>query len=128
MGEMDMGGGNMYQMYGKGQPFGGMFNRPPEMANMPPFWLPYIYVKDVKKAVDIATKGGAFVQRPPMEVPGGGMIAIIGDPQGAAIALHSSAATAAATPPAAKKGSRSKKVSTSKKRPAAKKSRTAAKR
>ena len=120
-GEMDMGGGNKYLMYGKGQPFGGMFNRPAEMANMPPFWLPYIYVKDVKKAVDMATKAGAFVQRPPMEVPGGGMIAIIGDPQGAGIALHSSTATATAARPAAKKST------TSKKRPAAKKSRAGAK-
>jgi len=122
-GEMDMGGGNMYLMYGKGQPFGGMFNRMPEMANMPPFWLPYIYVKDVKKAVDMATKSGAFVQRPPMEVPGGGMIAIIGDPQGAGIALHSSTAkaTSTSTRPAAKK------ASTAKKRPAAKKSRAGAK-
>jgi predicted enzyme related to lactoylglutathione lyase len=119
--EMDMGGGNMYAMWGKGKMFGGMFNRPPEMANMPPFWLPYIYVKDVKKAVDMAAKAGAFVQRPPMEVPGGGTIAIIGDPQGAAIALHSSAATATTARPAAKKRPAAAK------KPAAKKSRAGAK-
>lgn len=108
-GEMDMGGGNSYLMYGKGQPFGGIFNRHGDMANMRPFWLVYIYVKDVKKAVDIATKNGAFVQRPPMEVPGGGTIAILGDPQGAAFALHSSTATTAAPKSGAKKStSRSK--------------------
>jgi predicted enzyme related to lactoylglutathione lyase len=96
-GEMDMGGGNMYAMWGKGRMFGGMFNRPPEMSSMPPFWLVYIHVKDVGKAVDIATKAGAFVQRPRMDIPGG-TIAILGDPQGAGFALHDlSAGTATAT-------------------------------
>jgi predicted enzyme related to lactoylglutathione lyase len=100
-GEMDMGGGSMYLMYGLGgTPFGGIFTRPPEMAGMNPFWLVYIHVKDVKKAVEMATRAGAFVQRPPMEIPGGGQIAIMGDPQGAAFAVH--AAPAAAPKPAAK--------------------------
>ncbi len=93
-GEMDMGGGNMYFMFGKGRMFGGMFNRPKEMASMPPFWLLYIHVKDVPTAVDIATKAGAFVQRPPMEIPGG-VIAIMGDPQGAGFAVHHASAPAA---------------------------------
>jgi hypothetical protein len=128
-GEMDMGPGNKYLMYGKGQPFGGIFNRHGDMANMRPFWLVYIFVKDVKKAVDVATKNGAFVQRPPMEVPGGGTIAILGDPQGAAFALHSS--QTAASKPAAKKSSGTKTRSAVKKsarpakRSAAKKSRGA---
>jgi len=101
-GEMDMGGGNMYSMYGKGgKPYGGIFNRHGDMMSMRPFWLVYIFVKDVKKAVDTAVKGGAMVQRPPMEIPGGGTIAILGDPQGAAFALH---ADTAAAKPAAKKG------------------------
>jgi predicted enzyme related to lactoylglutathione lyase len=130
---MDMGGGNQYSMYGKGQPFGGMFNRHGDMANMHPFWLVYIYVKDVKKAVDVATKNGAFVQRPPMEVPGGGTIAILGDPQGAAFAVHSSRAEAGggargagkkragAKKAASKKKSTAKKGTAMKKRPATKK-------
>ena len=102
-GEMDMGGGSMYFMFGmKGKPFGGMFNRPPEMAGMSPFWMLYVHVKDVKKAVETATKAGAFVQRPPMEVPGG-MIAILGDPQGAGFAVHAGGAAAAAKPKAASK-------------------------
>jgi predicted enzyme related to lactoylglutathione lyase len=101
-GEMDMGGGNKYFMYGKGKPFGGIFNRPPEMASMPPFWMVYVHVKDVQKAVDTATKAGGFVKQPPMEVPGG-VIAILGDPQGAGFAVH--AATAPASRPAATKAS-----------------------
>jgi uncharacterized protein len=102
-GEMDMGDGNMYFMYGlKGKMFGGMFNRPPEMSGMSPFWLMYVHVKDIKKAVDAATRAGAFVKQPPMEVPGG-MIAILGDPQGAAFAFHQATEQAAdTTRPAAK--------------------------
>jgi predicted enzyme related to lactoylglutathione lyase len=135
-GEMDMGGGNTYLMYGKGKPFGGIFTRPPEMASMRPFWLSYIHVKDVKKAVDTATKAGAFVQRPPMPIPGG-MIAILGDPQGAAFAVVDasapSTATQSTTRPArksaskpraktgAKKKAASKTKATKKRRPAGKK-------
>jgi predicted enzyme related to lactoylglutathione lyase len=126
-GEMDMGGGNAYFMYGKGQPFGGIFNRHGDMLNMRPFWLVYIYVKDVRKAVDIATRNGAFVQRAPMEVPGGGTIAILGDPQGAAFALHASTATSSASSakksarPAAKKRTATKKQGAAKKAGAVKK-------
>lgn len=120
-GEMDMGGGSMYYMYGtKGKMFGGIFNRPPEMAAMPPFWLVYIHVKDVKKAVETATRAGAFVKQPPMEVPGG-MVAILGDPQGAAFAVHAmmqpAAAPKAASSTAAKPASRPKAKAASKSRP-----------
>lgn len=94
-GEMDMGGGNMYQMYGKGQPFGGMFTRFGDMAEMHPFWLVYIHVPDAQKAFDKAVKAGAMVQRPPMPIPGG-TVAILGDPQGAAFALYSATPAAAA--------------------------------
>ena len=120
-GEMDMGGGNMYFMYGmKGKPFGGIFTRPPEMAGMPPFWMVYVHVKDVKKAVETATKSGGFVKQPPMEVPGG-MIAILGDPQGAGFAVHAAAAEAA-KPAAAKatKAAPRPKAKAAKSRPKAK--------
>jgi predicted enzyme related to lactoylglutathione lyase len=93
-GEMDMGPGGMYFMFGrKGTPYGGMFNRPPEMSGMPPFWMLYVNVKDVHKAVATATKAGAFVKQPPMEIPGG-MIAVLGDPQGAGFAVHAVGAAA----------------------------------
>ncbi len=105
MGQMDMGGGSMYLMYGKnGTMYGGMFTRPPEMASMDPFWLVYVNVKDVQKAVDAATRSGGSVQRPPMEVPGGGRIAILGDPQGVGFAVHSVAAAGAKPAPARKSG------------------------
>lgn len=123
-GEMDMGGGSMYFMYGmKGKMYGGIFTRPPEMAGMAPFWLTYVHVKDVKKAVDTATKAGAFVKQPPMEVPGG-LIAILGDPQGAAFAVHQATAVAAPRPAASKTSktaARRKTKTAAKKRPAGRK-------
>jgi predicted enzyme related to lactoylglutathione lyase len=100
-GEMDMGGGQSYFMYGKGdKAYGGMFNRFGDMASMNPFWLVYIHVKDVGTAVTAATKAGGVVQRPQMDIPGGA-IAILGDPQGAGFALHHVSAPAAATETAA---------------------------
>jgi predicted enzyme related to lactoylglutathione lyase len=105
-GEMDMGDGNMYLMYGKGNKmYGGIFNRPPEMAAMRPFWLCYIHVRDVNKAVETATRAGARLQRGPMDVPGGA-IAILGDPQGAAFAVHQATAAVAAPKAAARKSSK----------------------
>jgi predicted enzyme related to lactoylglutathione lyase len=98
--EMDMGPGGMYFMYGKGgKMYGGMYNRPPEMSGMPPFWLVYAHVKDVEKAVEAAKRAGGSVKQPPMDVPGG-RIAVLGDPQGAGFAVHAVAAAVAA--PAAK--------------------------
>jgi uncharacterized protein len=100
LGEMDMGNGQMYYMFGRGpKMFGGMFTTPSEMAGMHPFWLCYIYVKDVARAVTIATKAGATVVRPQMDIPGGS-IAILADPQGAGIAVHQQSAAPAAPEPA----------------------------
>lgn len=111
---MDMGGGNMYQMYGQGEAaYGGMFNKMPGMESMNPFWLVYIHVDDVGKAVEIAKKNGAFVQRERLEIPGG-TIAILGDPQGAGYALHDTKSMpSAAAVTAAKAGAAVKKAASS---------------
>ena len=88
--EVDMGPLGMYFEYGmKGKMFGGMYNRPPEMGGMHPFWLPYFHVKDVETSTAAAKKAGGVVQNGPMEVPGGSWIVVMGDPQGAAFAMHS---------------------------------------
>ena len=109
-GEMDMGGGQNYFMYGKGgTAYGGMFNRFGDMTSMNPFWLVYIHVKDVGTAVTAATKGGGVVHRPQMDIPGGS-IAILGDPQGAGFALHHVSAPSPATKPAAKVAKKAAKV------------------
>jgi predicted enzyme related to lactoylglutathione lyase len=109
-GEFDMGpqggsgpDGNIYQMYGMGgKMFGGMYNRSTNMANMPPYWLCYINVKDVNRAVETAKKGGAKLLTGPMQVPGGSWVAILQDPQGAAFAVHGGASSARTAAPAGK--------------------------
>ena len=109
-GEMDMGGGQNYFMFGKGDTaYGGMFNRFGDMETMNPFWLVYIHVKDVGTAVTASTKGGGMVHRPQMDIPGGS-IAILGDPQGAGFAVHHASAPAAAAKPAATRAKKAAKV------------------
>jgi predicted enzyme related to lactoylglutathione lyase len=131
-GEMDMGGGNMYFMFGKGDKmYGGMFDITPDMAGMHPFWLNYINVKDVGKAVATATKAGGTIQRPQMDIPGGS-IAILGDPQGAGFALHhvSAPSGAADAPPktkTAKKAGATTRAKNAVKKVAKKVAKTAAK-
>ncbi len=78
-----------YRMFGqKGAEYGGMFNRSGRMAELQPFWTCYVHVKDVEKAAALATQRGGQVVNGPMEVPGGDIIAVIMDPQGAAFAVH----------------------------------------
>ena len=115
--EMDMGDGLMYHIFGRnGQMYGGMYTTLKEMAGMHPFWLVYVNVKDVGKAVDIATKAGATVHRPQMDIPGGS-IAILGDPQGAGFAVHQVSAAAPAPAPAPKKKAPAKKAAAKKAAP-----------
>jgi uncharacterized protein len=84
----DMGPMGLYQMYGQaGHPYGGMFNKSPDMP-MPPNWLCYVRVDDVHRAAEAVTRGGGTVINGPMEVPGGNWIAQCLDPQGAPFALH----------------------------------------
>jgi len=84
---LDMGEGNMYQMYGRGgPPLGGMFDRPPEMPVSA--WMLYALVPDVAAAVEATKNAGGQVLNGPMEVPGGDLIAQCMDPQGAAFAVH----------------------------------------
>ncbi len=89
--EMDMGPKGVYQIYGVGDVvLGGMMTAPKEMG-MPPAWLFYTETSDIEAAMARATRGGAKVMMGPMEVPTGGRIAMLSDPQGAAFALHQNA-------------------------------------
>ena len=108
--EMDMGPAGKYLMYGKnGKMFGGIYNREPERANVPPTWLFYANVKDVKKSIDAAKKNGGQLRMGPMQVPGGDWVAVFTDPQGAPFAVHQTTAKAAAAPkPQPKKKSSAK--------------------
>jgi len=84
---MEMGPGNMYQMFGQGdQPVGGMYNGDPAMKR-PPSWLHYIEVADVDRAAEQIPQLGGKVLNGPLDVPGGRVVMAV-DPQGAPFALH----------------------------------------
>jgi predicted enzyme related to lactoylglutathione lyase len=87
---MEMGPMGTYQIFNRphGQ-IGGMMNKPPEMADVPPNWQIYFRVPDVDAAAErIKAKGGRILNGP-MDVPDGDRIVNATDPQGAAFGLHS---------------------------------------
>ncbi len=57
-------------------------------AGRPPAWLYYVNTGDVDAMVAKATRRGGKVLNGPVDIPGGGRIAQLADPQGAAFALH----------------------------------------
>jgi predicted enzyme related to lactoylglutathione lyase len=86
--EMDMGPMGTYRVFGVGERrLGGMMTTPKE-APRPPMWMYYVTTRDLEAAIGRAKKKGAQVMNGPMDVPGGGRIAQLTDPQGAAFALH----------------------------------------
>ena len=88
--EMDMGPMGTYRIFGVGEKrLGGMMTTP-KGAPMPPTWVYYVETADLDAALGRATKKGAKVMNGPMEVPGGGRIAQLLDPQDARFALHQS--------------------------------------
>jgi len=88
MQEMDMGPIGLYRVYGVGDTQLGGMMAVPKGAPMPPMWIYYIQISDLDATIAQATKKGAQVMNGPMDVPGGGRIAQLMDPQGAAFALH----------------------------------------
>jgi len=88
---MDMGPAGTYLVFGVGENrLGGMMASPKD-KRMPPMWIFYTETTDLDAAVKRAQKDGAKVMNGPMDVPGGGRIAQLMDPQGAPFALHQSA-------------------------------------
>ena len=86
---MDMGPMGKYHMFGRHLgPLGGMMNKLPEMAQMPPNWGLYVLVSNLDAAVARVKAGGGQILNGPMEVPGGDHIVNCLDPQGAAFSLH----------------------------------------
>ena len=83
---MEMGPGNIYQMYGLGaQTFGGMYKGDPKQG--PPVWLTYIEIPNVEDATTRIPQVGGKILNGPMDVPGGRVVMAV-DPQGAFFALH----------------------------------------
>lgn len=86
---LDMGPLGKYQMFNRPHGMiGGMMNKPPEMAHVPPNWQIYFRVPDITTASARITANGGKILNGPMEVPGGDWIVNARDPQGAAFALH----------------------------------------
>lgn len=123
---MDMGPLGTYLIFGwKGQQRGGIYNKPPDMP-APPNWLPYAQHGNTDEAAKMAVASGATIMNGPMDVPGGSRILALMDPTGAAFAIVTTPAPAAAAakPKApkkpAKKAAVKKKAATPKKKAAKK--------
>lgn len=81
--------GNDYTMFKQGgRPFGGVMKTPQPGA--PTMWTNYVVVEDVDAKVAQAAEMGGTVCMPPTDIPQVGRVAVIMDPQGAAIGLHQS--------------------------------------
>lgn len=67
------------------QPGGGMFTNPgPEV---PPHWLTYVGVEDIRATTDQARQLGATIARDVMEIGEHGWLSVILDPTGAVLGL-----------------------------------------
>jgi hypothetical protein len=88
--KMDMGEMGTYQMFNRPHGMiGGIMNKPPQMANVPPNWQIYFRVPDVDAAAERVKAKGGKILNGPMDVPGGDRVVNAMDPQGAAFGLHS---------------------------------------
>lgn len=88
--DMDMGPMGTYRVFeAGGKQLGGMMTTP-KGAQMPPMWIYYVETSDLDAALARAKKKEATLMNGPMDVPGGGRIAQLMDPQGAVFALHQS--------------------------------------
>ncbi len=86
---LDMGPAGKYQMFNRPHgTIGGIMNKPPEMANVPPHWQIYFRVPDVDAAASRIESAGGKVLNGPTEVPGGDRILNAIDAQGATFGLH----------------------------------------
>ena len=86
---IDMGPMGKYYEFNRGsRMLGGMMNKPPELASVPPNWGIYFLVADINAAIERIKTNGGQILNGPMEVPGGDRIVNAMDPQGAAFSLH----------------------------------------
>ena len=86
--DMDMGTGAYHVQSIGDSMVGGIMGMPPGApAGMPPMWSVYVTVKSVEETIALCEKLGGKVCMPPMDVPGVGRMAVIGDPQGATLSI-----------------------------------------
>jgi uncharacterized protein len=88
---MDMGPMGKYHLFARQWDLGGIMNKPPQMASLPPHWGLYFRVANVAEAAERVKANGGQVLNGPMEVPGGDLIVNCLDPQGGSFSLHQTA-------------------------------------
>ncbi len=119
---LDMGAMGTYQIIENGgERVGGVYKLMD--TSKAPHWLTYIRVASADRTAAAAKAAGGQVTRGPMDVPGGGRIAQLLDPQGGAFAVHEPAKQAAAS---SSKGTKAAKTSPAAEAPAAAKAQPAA--
>jgi len=80
-----------YQFFQSGdQDVCGMFGVGPEWKSAP-YWNPYIAVKNVDKTAMAAVEMGGKLRIPPTDIPDGGRIACIEDPDGGVFSIFAPA-------------------------------------
>jgi uncharacterized protein len=85
------GSGTDYTLFKQGDAMvGGMMKCP--KPGIPAHWLAYVTVENVDASAGKAAKLGGQIVMPPFDVPEVGRIAVVLDPQGAAIGLFKPAA------------------------------------
>jgi predicted enzyme related to lactoylglutathione lyase len=66
---------------------GGIMPIPPSAQGMPPAWISYVTVDNTDTTAHLAEKLGGKIMMPPKDIPEVGRIAVLQDPQGAAVAI-----------------------------------------
>lgn len=91
---LDLGEMGPYRMFGPARPgapaLAGMMARSPEMPQSS--WMVYFHVPSADEAAARVPELGGTVVLGPQEIPGGGRIVTLIDPQGALVSVHSDAA------------------------------------
>lgn len=87
MGTLDLGEAGPYRTFGLGgRAMGGVY-ADPSSGSGAATWLSYVRVADLDASLEQARRRGGSVATEPMDVPGGERVAIVRDPQGAALGL-----------------------------------------
>ncbi len=102
----DNGEGEYTMFTVEGKPIGGLMELPEEAKKMgaPPHWMGYTGTPDVDATTAQASKLGAKILVPPMDIPKVGRWSLIQDPQGAMLAAFKPAEAPAAPLPAPEVG------------------------
>ena len=84
----DKGMGPYHHIEVDGTAVGGIMGKPPGMPpGAPSMWGCYVTVADLDQTLSMVQRLGGKVLAPPMDIEGVGRMAVIGDPQGAALSV-----------------------------------------